>query len=93
MEQNYLLNYDYSNPEVIIKKAKDIFLYDINDTKYYDTRFGSGTLILGHSDDELIKIIKNEIDNGTIYSIASPPLLEYSRFPLASIPIRSPRFK
>ena len=79
MEENYLLNYDYSNPDVIIKKGKDIFLYDTNDNKYYDTRFGSGTLILGHTDSELIKLVKNEIDNGSIYSIASPPLLEYSK--------------
>ena len=75
---NYLLNYDLQNNSIIISYAKDIYLYDSNENKYIDTRFGSGTLILGHADEELIEYIKNNLHKGTIYSMLSNPTLEYS---------------
>jgi glutamate-1-semialdehyde 2,1-aminomutase len=75
---NNILNYDMQNNNIIISHAKDIYLYDTNDNKYIDTRFGSGTLILGHADEELIEYIKNNLNKGTIYSMLSKPTLEYS---------------
>ena len=32
-----------------IKKVQDIYIYDISNNKYIDTRFGAGTFILGHT--------------------------------------------
>ena len=49
-----------------MEKTKDIYIFDSNNNKYIDTRFGAGTFILGHTkkfNDE----IKNQIDRGTLF--------------------------
>jgi len=52
-----------------IVKTKDIYIYD-NDSKYIDTRFGSGTFILGHTREFNEKIF-NQIDKGTLFGYPS----------------------
>jgi len=76
---NHILNYDLQRNDTIISYAKDIYLYDTNNNKYIDTRFGSGTLILGHSDEGLINYIKSNLEKGTLYSMLSEHTLEFSK--------------
>jgi glutamate-1-semialdehyde 2,1-aminomutase len=52
-----------------IVKTEDIYIYD-NDSKYIDTRFGSGTFILGHTREFNEKIF-NQIDKGTLFGYPS----------------------
>jgi glutamate-1-semialdehyde 2,1-aminomutase len=52
-----------------IVKTKDIYIYD-KYNKYIDTRFGSGTFILGHTR-EFNKKIFSQIDKGTLFGYPS----------------------
>ena len=52
-----------------IVKTKDIYIYDTY-KKYVDTRFGSGTFILGHTREFNEKIF-NQIDKGTLFGYPS----------------------
>ena len=46
-----------------ITHCKDIYIYDENDNKYIDTRFGAGSFILGHTKEFNNKIFE-QIDKG-----------------------------
>ena len=60
----------YYNSIMSIKKVQDIYIYDISNNKYIDTRFGAGTFILGHTK-KFNEQIKNQIDKGTLFGYPS----------------------
>jgi glutamate-1-semialdehyde 2,1-aminomutase len=54
--------------DIIIKKSKNQYLYDIKNEKYLDFCLGNGTLLLGHGNRIFKKSIKSQVDLGSIYS-------------------------
>lgn len=50
-----------------IKKSDNIYLYDDKGNKYYDTRFGNGTFLLGHNSQEIKEKIKDQINRGILF--------------------------
>lgn len=53
---------------IVIKSGKNQYVRDINGKKYIDLRMGAGTMILGHSNDFIIKKIKEQVDNGILFA-------------------------
>ena len=59
--QNFKIREKYLDKKYLIKKAKDIFLYDIYDGRFYDLQRNSN--ILGHSYKKLTSLVKNDISS------------------------------
>lgn len=54
--------------DIIIKNGKDQYVEDINGKKYIDLRMGAGTMILGHSNDYIVKKIKEQVEKGILFA-------------------------
>ena len=61
---------NYNPLNVCIKSAKDIFVTDINNKKYYDFLSGYSAVNQGHCHPRLINTVKNQINNVTLTSRA-----------------------
>ena len=48
----------------ILKKAKGVYLYDIDENKYTDFDLNKGTIFTEHSPKRLTKFIKNVLSSG-----------------------------
>ena len=55
---------DFSEDSFIIKKAKGVYLYDIDGNKYMDFSLDSGAIFAEHSPPRLTKFIKNALSSG-----------------------------
>ncbi|MGO2117338.1 MAG: aspartate aminotransferase family protein [Fusobacterium sp.] len=62
METNNILN-TYNRFDVIFKKGKGVYLYDVNDEEYFDFVSGIAVNCLGHSNPKIINTIKNQSEN------------------------------
>ncbi|MFA6878223.1 MAG: aminotransferase class III-fold pyridoxal phosphate-dependent enzyme, partial [Fusobacterium sp.] len=62
METKNILN-TYNRFDVIFKKGKGVYLYDINDEEYFDFVSGIAVNCLGHSNPKIINTIKNQSEN------------------------------
>ena len=61
---------NYNPLNVCIKKAKDIFVTDINNKKYYDFLSGYSAVNQGHCHPRLINTVTSQINNVTLTSRA-----------------------
>ena len=59
MNTNNILN-TYNRFDAIFTKGKGVYLYDINNEKYFDFVSGIAVNCLGHSNPEIVKTIKNQ---------------------------------
>ncbi|MDP0505678.1 MAG: aspartate aminotransferase family protein [Fusobacterium sp. JB019] len=59
MNTNNVLN-TYNRFDAIFTKGKGVYLYDINNEKYFDFVSGIAVNCLGHSNPEIVKTIKNQ---------------------------------
>ncbi len=59
---------------LFIKKSKGSKIYDIENREYIDYCMSWGALILGHANQEVIKAVKDVLENGTSYG--APTQLE-----------------
>ena len=57
----------YKPYPIFIKKGKGSRIYDVDDKSYIDYCLAYGPLILGHSDKDIKKEIKKQLENGWIY--------------------------
>ena len=71
ISKNSLKNEGYSNPGLLIKKSYGCYLEDVNGKIFIDTTLGSGTHILGHNSLIINDAIKQQIDNGILYTTAN----------------------
>src|SRR5438067_2869789 len=58
-QSKYLIN-TYSRPPIVFSKGKGCFLYDLADREYLDFMSGIAVNALGHSDEELIKVMSEQ---------------------------------
>ena len=56
------------NP-VFINKAKGAYLFDEDQNRYIDFISSWGPMIIGHAHPEILKAVKNQVENGTSYGI------------------------
>ncbi|MGL5955619.1 MAG: hypothetical protein ACRC0X_03295 [Brevinema sp.] len=61
--QRHLYHLPFNTAPFILKKAKEVYLYDLDEQKYIDFYFNQGT-ILQHSPPRLTKFIKNALSSG-----------------------------
>ena len=59
---------------VFIQRAKDAYLWDINDKKYIDYVLSWGPMILGHANEEVIAQVTKTLENGL--SFGAPTEIE-----------------
>ncbi len=69
-------NEAYSGANLFINSGNGAYIYGETDKKYIDLSLGSGTMILGHSN-EIIKKVFNETD-GTIFTAPNRNTFEFS---------------
>ena len=65
---NLVLNEGYSSASIIIDKAYGCYLKDVDGCVYVDTTLGNGTHILGHSSKVVVDSIRNQIEEGILYT-------------------------
>jgi glutamate-1-semialdehyde 2,1-aminomutase len=53
------------------KAAKGRYLYDVDSNRYTDFWMGHWALILGHSPMPVVKVLSEQIENGTLYGTAN----------------------
>lgn len=70
---------------IYAQKAKGAYLWDVDGNQYTDYIMGYGTIILGHSNDEVNKAVKDEIDSGTCVS----PLYKLQQLELTELLINT----
>ena len=56
---------------LIVKKAKQQYIYDVNDEMYIDLRLGAGSMILGHANKYILDKIKDQVDEGILFGTKS----------------------
>ena len=56
---------------VAISKAKGAYVWDVEDRKFLDTVMALGPMILGYADERIDRVVKEQIDKGTIFSLPS----------------------
>jgi glutamate-1-semialdehyde 2,1-aminomutase len=71
INRNLLKNEGYSNSSLLIKKSYGCYLEDVNGKTFIDTTLGSGTHILGHNSPIINDAIKQQLDNGILYTTAN----------------------
>ena len=54
---------------VFINKAKGAYLFDEDQNRYIDFISSWGPMIIGHAHPEILKAVKNQVENGTSYGI------------------------
>ena len=52
----------YKDRDVIIKKARDQYVWDVNDTKYLDFHTGHGVAFLGHRNPHVVNSLINQLN-------------------------------
>lgn len=52
----------YNRFPVVVEKAEDVYVYDVNDKKYLDFAAGIAVSSLGYSNAEYKNALKNQID-------------------------------
>ena len=68
VNNNLVLNEGYSSASIIIDKAYGCYLKDVDGCVYVDTTLGNGTHILGHSSKVVVDSIRNQIEEGILYT-------------------------
>lgn len=69
------------------KKAKGVEIWDLDDNKFIDMSImGVGTCILGYSDDDVNKVVKKVIDEGSMATLNSPEEVELTELLLSLHP-------
>jgi len=69
-----------------VKKAKDTYLYDNKGNKYIDFCLSWGVAILGHANEELVKVAKQAIKDGSSYGAATEYEVELAKRISQAIP-------
>lgn len=54
-----------------IEKAKGVYLWDEEGNKYLDTILALGPMVFGYANKRIDKVVKTQIDKGTIYTLPS----------------------
>ena len=57
----------YSPIPVMFKSGKGSKIIDVNDKEYIDYSLGFGPMILGHANEEIIKKMNDQIENGILF--------------------------
>jgi glutamate-1-semialdehyde 2,1-aminomutase/spore coat polysaccharide biosynthesis protein SpsF len=61
-------------------KAKGAYVWDIDGNKYIDLFLGSGAIIIGHGNEELMNVIKTQLDHGASVSMHHPAEVEVAEW-------------
>lgn len=61
---------------IFIKKAKGSKIYDEDNNEYIDMLGSWGPMILGHNNDEVLEVVKKEIENGTSFGLPTKKEVE-----------------
>lgn len=69
MEKNYLAQ-NYHPLDVIIERARGVWVYDVYGKKYLDMLAGYSALNLGHCHEKLVEVIKKQVSRLTLTSRA-----------------------
>jgi len=59
-----------------IKRGNGCRLWDVDDNEYIDFRAALGPIILGYADPDVDQAVKQQIDQGVLYSMAAPQELD-----------------
>ena len=57
---------------VFAEKGKGAFIIDYEKNKLIDTIMGVGPIILGYSDNSINKVVKSQLNKGSIFSLVNP---------------------
>lgn len=52
-----------------VRKGSGPYIWDVDGNKYIDFIMGYGALIAGHSPKEIVEAIKNQVEEGTLYTM------------------------
>ena len=66
--------------------GKGHFLYDVDGNKYLDFVINATSLILGHSHNDIIDILQQQIEKGTVFSAPVENLIHYAELLCNRIP-------
>ncbi len=61
-------NYPVNSPKYV-KSAKGCWVTDVDGNKFIDFTMGLGTNVLGYNPDDVIQDVKEEMDNGILFSL------------------------
>ncbi len=69
-----------------VKKAKDGYLWDVDDNKYIDYRMAFGPIILGHAVDEVDDKVAEEIRKGVLFAMTGELEIEVEEMMIEMVP-------
>ena len=61
---------NYSPASVVLNKGKGVYLYDVNNKKYFDFLSAYSSINQGHCHPRLVKLMKKQIEKLTLCSRA-----------------------
>lgn len=79
-------NYVTGNP-IFIKQGKGSKVYDYDNKKYIDYVLSWGSLILGHSNKEIVTSVKNILDQGFSFGMTNAKEIELAKLINSAIPV------
>ena len=60
------------NPSIIINRGKGSQVWDVNNNQYVDYLIGSGPMILGHGNEEVLEAVNEQLKNGFTFFANNP---------------------
>jgi len=80
------LNPNWQNMPPFIKSAKGCRMWDIDDREYIDYRCSLGPIILGYQYEPVDKAVRAQMQNGVLFSMASPIELRAAEAIIKNVP-------
>ncbi len=71
----------------IFLQGRGAYVWDVAGNKYVDLFLGSGTVILGHCDRDLLRAIRLELDEGLSLSIRHPAEVEVAEWLIRNLSV------
>eukprot|EP00929_Paragymnodinium_shiwhaense_P119017 TRINITY_DN90903_c0_g1_i1.p1 TRINITY_DN90903_c0_g1~~TRINITY_DN90903_c0_g1_i1.p1 ORF type:complete len:531 (+),score=102.08 TRINITY_DN90903_c0_g1_i1:47-1594(+) len=71
---------------VVIDRVKGAYVWDVDGNKYVDFVLSYGPAVLGHADDEVLKVIRQQLGNGTSFGAPSVKENELAQLIIDAIP-------
>src|SRR5687768_11070788 len=71
---------------VIVDHAAGAYLYDVDGRRYIDYLLGSGPMLLGHAQPEIVEVVQEQVAKGLSYFTMSDKIVEFAERIIEIVP-------
>ena len=71
---------------IIVRKGEGAYIEDVEGNRYIDFLMSWGPLILGHAHPEVVKAVKEAVENGLSFGLTNPYEIELGREVVSAVP-------